>query len=116
MARVKGSVSTRNRRKKILEVAKGYVGSKSKLYRVANEQVLHSWSYAFRDRKNKRRTLKRLWIKRINAASRLSGVSYSELIKLLRINKIELNRKILSSIAYENLETFNLIVKKIKIL
>ena len=112
--RVKGSVATRKRRKKILETAKGYVGSKHALFRVANEQVLHSLAYSYRDRRNRRRDFRTLWIKRLNAASKEHGLSYSQFIKGLKKTKIILNRKILSEIALNHPRSFGTIVNQVK--
>ncbi|HHY64142.1 MAG TPA: 50S ribosomal protein L20, partial [Clostridiaceae bacterium] len=84
MARVKGAVRTRARHKKVLRLAKGYFGAKSKLYRIANEAVMKSLSYAYRDRKQKKRDFRKLWITRINAAARMNGLSYSRFMNALK--------------------------------
>ncbi len=99
MPRVKGGNVARKRRKKILKLAKGYFGSKSLLYRTANEQVMKSLRYAYRDRKQRKREFRKLWITRINAAARLSGLSYSRFINGLSKAGIEVNRKMLADIA-----------------
>jgi large subunit ribosomal protein L20 len=80
MARVKGGFKTRHRRKKVLKLAKGYFGSKHTLYKTAHEQVMHSYAYAYRDRKNIKREMRKLWIARINAAARMNDISYSKLM------------------------------------
>ncbi|MDD3122713.1 MAG: 50S ribosomal protein L20 [Candidatus Izemoplasmatales bacterium] len=99
MPRVKGGITTRNRRKKILKLAKGYYGAKHLLYKTAKEQVMNSLAYAYRDRRRKKRDFRKLWITRINAAARLNDLSYSRLINGLNVAGIEVNRKILSDIA-----------------
>lgn len=99
MPRVKGGNVARKRRKKILKLAKGYYGSKHLLYRTANEQVMKSLSYAYRDRKRRKRDFRKLWITRINAASRINGLSYSKLINGLTLAGVEVNRKMLADIA-----------------
>ena len=112
--RVKGSVATRKRRKKILKQAKGYVGSKGKLFRVANEQMLHSLSYAYRDRRNRKRDFRSLWIKRLNAAVTQHGLSYARLINGLKKSNIYLNRKLLSEIAIDHPQSFDNVVAIVK--
>ncbi|AIO19298.1 50S ribosomal protein L20 [Candidatus Izimaplasma bacterium HR1] len=99
MPRVKGGNVARKRRKKILKLAKGYFGSKHILYRTANEQVMKSLRYAYRDRKQRKRNFRKLWITRINAAARLSGLSYSRFINGLTKAGVEVNRKMLADIA-----------------
>ena len=99
MPRVKGGNVARKRRKKVLKLAKGYFGSKHILYRTANEQVMKSLRYAYRDRKQRKREFRKLWITRINAAARLSGLSYSRFINGLAKAGIEVNRKMLADIA-----------------
>src|ERR1700692_306543 len=99
MARVKRAVHAQKKRRKVLEQAKGYWGLKSTNYRYAKEQVEHSLVYAYRDRKNKKRTFRRLWIVRINAAARQEGLSYSQLIAGLRKAEITLDRKVLAELA-----------------
>ena len=111
MARVKGGYTTNHRRKKVLKAAKGYYGSKSTLYRTANEQVMNSLNYAYRDRKNRKRDFRKLWITRINAAVRAEGLSYSVFIDKLKKSGIELNRKALSEIAINDSEKFKKLVE-----
>lgn len=114
MPRVKGSTPTRNRRKKILKHAKGYFGSKHLLYRTANEQVMHSWKYAYIGRKQLKRNMRKLWISRINAAARMNDISYSQLMHGLSLAKVEVNRKMLSEIAIADPDGFTKIVDKAK--
>ena len=114
MSRVKGGVNTRRKHKKILKLAKGYYGSRHRLYKRASEAVLHSGEYAFAGRRQKRRDLRRLWIARINAALEPHDVSYSVFIKMLLDQKINLNRKILADLAIKNPSDFNMIVKEVK--
>lgn len=106
MAKAKNSVATRRRRKKILKLAKGYFGSKHALYRTANEQVMRSLSYAYRDRKQRKRNFRKLWITRINAASQLNGLKYSRFIYGLSLANVGVNRKVLSDIAIHEPEVF----------
>ena len=109
MPRVKGGNVARKRRKKVLKLAKGYFGSKHLLYRTANEQVMKSLRYAYRDRKQRKRNFRRLWIARINAAARLEGLSYSRLINGLKLAGVEVNRKMLADIAVHDQEGFKAI-------
>ena len=104
--RVKGGTVHRARRKKALKQAKGYFGSKHRLYKTAKEQVMHSLAYAYRDRKNKKRDFRKLWITRINAACRLNGISYSKFINGLNKAGVEVNRKMLAEIAVDNEKAF----------
>jgi large subunit ribosomal protein L20 len=106
MPRVKGGSVARNRRKKILKLAKGYFGSKRALYRTAHEQVMHSLAYAYRDRKQRKREFRKLWITRINAAAKLNGMKYSKLIHGLALANVEVNRKMLADIAVNQPEDF----------
>jgi large subunit ribosomal protein L20 len=106
MPRVKGGTVTRKRRKKILKLAKGYFGSKHTLYKVANQQVMKSLQYAFRDRRQKKRDFRKLWITRINAAARINGLSYSRLMHGLKLAGIEVNRKMLADIAINDANAF----------
>ncbi len=106
MARVKGAVRTRARHKKILKLAKGYFGAKSKLFRMANQAVMKSLNYAFNDRRAKKRDFRKLWIARINAAARINGLSYSKFISGLKKSGIELNRKVLADIAVNDAAAF----------
>ena len=106
MARVKGALATRKRRKKILKLAKGYWGAKSKQYRAATEQVARSLRYAYEGRKLRKRDFRRLWITRINAAARLNGMSYSTFINGLKKHNVDINRKMLADIAVNDAATF----------
>lgn len=114
MARIKGAVKTRARRKKILKLAKGYRGAKSKLFKTANQAVMKSLSYAYRDRKTKKREFRKLWIARINAATRMNGMSYSVFMNGLKRNNININRKMLSEIAISDPEAFAKLVEQVK--
>ena len=111
MARVKNSVTTRARRKKVLKKAEGYFGSKHRLYKTAHEQVMHSERYAYRDRKQTKRNFRKLWITRINAECRVNNISYSRFIDGLNKAGIEINRKMLSELAIQDKETFANLVK-----
>ena len=110
MARVKGGTIHRARRKKALKQAKGYFGSKHRLYKTAKEQVMHSLKYAYRDRRQKKRDFRKLWITRINAACRLNDISYSRFIEGLTKAGVEINRKMLSEIAIADPKGFTDIV------
>ena len=110
MARVKNGATTKARHKKVLKQAKGYFGSKHRLYKTAKEQLMHSGQYAFRDRKQKKREFRKLWITRINAACRLNDISYSKFINGLTKNGIEINRKMLSEIAINDPKAFTELV------
>ncbi|MEW4287667.1 50S ribosomal protein L20 [Rossellomorea marisflavi] len=107
MPRVKGGTVTRRRRKKVLKLAKGYFGSKHTLYKVANQQVMKSYMYAYRDRRQKKRDFRKLWITRINAAARMNGLSYSRLMHGLKLAGIEVNRKMLAELAVSDINAFN---------
>ena len=107
MPRVKGGTVTRKRRKRVLKLAKGYYGSKHTLYKVANQQVMKSLMYAFRDRRQKKRDFRKLWITRINAAARINGLSYSRLMHGLKLAGIEVNRKMLAELANAAKAQFN---------
>lgn len=106
MARVKGGSVSKTRRRKVLKEAKGYFGSKHRLYKTAQEQVFHSGAYAYRDRKQNKRNFRRLWITRINAACRMNDISYSKFMNGLAIAGIEINRKMLSELAIDNASAF----------
>lgn len=106
MPRVKGGTVTRKRRKKVLKLAKGYYGSKHTLYKVANQQVMKSLMYAYRDRRQKKRDFRKLWITRINAAARMNGLSYSRLMHGLKVAGIEVNRKMLADLAVSDEKAF----------
>ena len=112
MARVKGGTVARARRKKVLKQAKGYFGSKHRLFKTAHEQVMHSGQYAFRDRRQNKRNFRKLWITRINAACRENEISYSKFINGLSLAGIEVNRKMLSEIAIADPEAFKELVEK----
>lgn len=111
MTRVKGGTIHRARRKKVMKEAKGFFGSKHRLYRTAHEQVMHSWKYAYRDRKQRKRDFRKLWITRINAACRMNGISYSKFINGLSKANIDINRKMLSEVAINDSEAFANLVK-----
>ncbi|TDL34353.1 50S ribosomal protein L20 [Jeotgalibacillus sp. S-D1] len=106
MPRVKGGIVSRKRRKRVLKLAKGYYGSKHTLYKVANQQVMKSGNYAFRDRRQKKRDFRKLWITRINAAARTNGLSYSRLMHGLKLAGIEVNRKMLAELAVADDKAF----------
>ncbi|MCC3356476.1 50S ribosomal protein L20 [Bacillus sp. REN16] len=106
MPRVKGGTVTRKRRKRVLKLAKGYFGSKHTLYKVANQQVMKSLMYAYRDRRQKKRDFRKLWITRINAAARMNGLSYSRLMHGLKVAGIEVNRKMLADLAVSDEKAF----------
>ncbi|MBQ9449555.1 MAG: 50S ribosomal protein L20 [Acholeplasmatales bacterium] len=111
MPRVKGGYTTRRRRKAILKMAKGYVGSKHTIYRTAHEQVMRSLQYAFRDRKARKRDFRRLWIQRINAACKLNGTNYSQFIFGLAQQDVVVNRKMLAELAVNDPEAFKKLVE-----
>lgn len=106
MPRSVNNVAHKARKKKFLKAAKGYVGGRSKLYRTARQAVEKGWQYAYRDRKNKKREFRRLWIIRINAAARLNDLSYSKLINGLKNANIEIDRKVLANLAFNDMEAF----------
>lgn len=110
MTRIKRGVIKRKKHSKILKATKGYYGSHSRSYRLAKEELLKSLSYSYRDRKNKKRTFRSLWITRINAAARLNGLSYNEFINGLKLAKVDINRKILSDIAINDPKAFSKLV------
>jgi large subunit ribosomal protein L20 len=114
MARVKTGPVTHRRHKKTLKLAKGYFGSKHALYRTAHEQVMHSLKYAYRDRRQLKREMRRLWIARINAAAHNNEINYSNLMHGLKLAKIEINRKMLSEIAIHDPKGFTDLTKKAK--
>ncbi len=114
MARVKNGAVTKARHKKVLKQAKGYFGSKHRLYKTAKEQLMHSGQYAFRDRKQKKREFRKLWITRINAACRQNDISYSRFIEGLTKAGVEVNRKMLSEIAINDPKAFTDLVKVAK--
>lgn len=114
MARVKRAMRSRARHKKTLKLAKGYFGGKSKLFRIANQAVMKSLVYAYRDRKAKKRDFRKLWIARINAASRINGMSYSRFMDGLKKSGIALNRKVLADMAVNDPAAFAQLVEKAK--
>ena len=111
MPRVKRAVSAKKKRRTVLTRAKGYYGNKSRSYRAAKEQTQHSLQYVYRDRRNKKREIRRLWITRINAGARLNGTSYSRLVNGLKKANITIDRKILSDLAITDPGAFTAIVK-----
>ena len=114
MPRAKGGSKTRQRRKKIMKLAKGYVGGRGRLYRSARETVERSLAFAYRDRRVKKRTFRGLWITRIGAAAKLNGLSYSQLIKGLKQARVELDRKILAELAVADLPDFGQLAETAK--
>ncbi|MGY8986980.1 MAG: 50S ribosomal protein L20 [Flavobacteriales bacterium] len=114
MPRSVNAVAAKARRKKIIKAAKGYFGRRKNVHTVAKNAVEKGMQYAYRDRKNKKRTFRALWIQRINAGARLHGLSYSELMGKIHANGIELNRKVLADLAMNHPETFKSIVDKVK--
>ncbi len=114
MAKIKHSVATRKRKKKVLKQAKGFWGDRSKQYQQAKRELMHALKYAYRDRKNKKREFRSLWIARINAACRQAGMSYSAFMSGLKKAKINLDRKILADLAVRDNAVFNKIVEIIK--
>ena len=111
MSRTKGGIVTHRRHKKILNLTKGQYGSRHRLFRRANEAMLHSLWYAYRDRRKRRRDMRRLWIIRINAGARQHGLSYSKFMHGLSVAKVELDRKVLADIAVRDPETFRKIAE-----
>ena len=114
MARVKGALATRKRRKKILKLSKGYFGAKSKLFKTAKEAVMKSGNYAYVGRRLKKRDFRRLWITRISAAAKMSGMNYSTLMNGLKIAGVQINRKMLAEIAVNDPEGFAAIAEQAK--
>ena len=114
MARVKGGTVTRARRKKILKLARGYYGAKHKLFKTAKQQVMKSLMYAYRDRRQRKRDFRRLWIVRINAAARQNGISYSQLMHGLKTAGVEINRKMLAELAVSDEKAFSDLVQLAK--
>ena len=107
MARVKRALNARKHHRTILKQAKGYYGAASRTYKHAKEQVQHSLQYQYRDRRVKKREIRKLWIQRINAAARMNDISYSQFMHGLKVAGIELDRKVLAQMAYEDIESFN---------
>lgn len=114
MARVKRAVNSKKNHRKVLKLAKGYYGAKSKLFKMANQAVMKSLSYAYVGRKLRKREFRQLWIARINAATRANGMSYSKFINLLKINNIDINRKMLSEMAIYDPTGFTSLVEQVK--
>lgn len=114
MPRVKGGTVTRRRRKRVLKLAKGYFGSKHTLFKVAKQQVMKSLMYAYRDRRQKKRDFRKLWITRINAAARMNGLSYSRMMHGLKVAGIEINRKMLAELAVSDEKAFAELASKAK--
>ena len=114
MARIKRAVNAHKKRRTVLKRAKGYYGAKSRSYRAAKEQTQHSLQYAYRDRRNKKREIRRLWITRINAAARLNGLSYSVFMNGLKKAGVQLDRKVLSDMAVNDPAAFSAIVEVAK--
>lgn len=112
MARVKRAVHSKKRRRTTLDRAKGYYGNKSRTFRAANEQVMHSGNYAFRDRRARKGEFRRLWIQRINAACRQNGTTYSRFINDLKNSEIEVDRKVLADLAVTDPAAFSALVKQ----
>lgn len=106
MSRVKRGTTARKRRKKVLKEAKGYYGARSRTYQKANETLMRAWAYAYRDRRTKKRVMRRLWIVRINAAARLSGLSYSQFMHGITLAGVGLDRKVLADIAVHDQKAF----------
>lgn len=114
MARVKGALATRKRRRRVLKLAKGYRGAKSKLFRTAKQAVMKSLVYAYIGRKQKKRDFRRLWITRISAACKMNGINYSQFMNGLKKANIDMNRKMLSEIAIADAKAFTALVEKAK--
>ncbi|MGI5839869.1 MAG: 50S ribosomal protein L20 [bacterium] len=114
MPRARGGVTTRRRHKKILKMARGYRGTRSKLFRVANQSVMKALNYAYIHRKTRKRDFRKLWIARINAAARLNGISYSRMINGLRKAGIEVNRKMLAELAVHDMPAFGQLAEAAK--
>ena len=114
MARIKRAVAAKKKRRTVMHRAKGYYGAASRTYKHAKEQVQHSLQYQYRDRRNKKREIRSLWITRINAAARLIVISYSQFMHGLKVAGIEINRKVLADLAVNHPEAFKAIVAKVK--
>lgn len=114
MPRVKGGTVTRQRRKRVLKLAKGYYGSKRTLFKTAKQQVIKSGQYAYRDRKQKKREFRKLWIARINAAARMNDLSYNKFMHGLKLAGIEINRKMLSDLAVHDEKAFAQLAEQAK--
>lgn len=114
MPRVKGGTVTRARRKRVLKLSKGYYGSKHKLFKTAKQQVMKSGQYAYRDRRQRKREFRKLWIARINAAARANDISYSKLMHGLKVAGVDINRKMLSDLAIHDEQAFTALVDQAK--
>ena len=114
MARIKGAIATRKRRKKILKLAKGFKGARSRIFKVANIAVMKALKYAYRDRRATKRNMRRLWIVRINAAVRAEGMSYSRFVNACKKANIQVNRKMLADLAVNDKEAFSIVVEAAK--
>lgn len=114
MPRVKGGTVTRARRKRVLKLAKGYYSGKHKLFKTAKQQVMKSGQYAYRDRRQRKRDFRKLWIARINAAARLNEISYSKLMHGLKLAEIDINRKMLADLAVNDEQGFTSLVNQAK--
>ena len=114
MARIKGAVVTRKRRRKIMKMAKGFWGAKSKQFRTANSAVMRSMANSYIGRKHKKRDFRRLWITRINAAAKMCGMNYSTFMHGLKLAQIDLNRKVLAEIAVSDMDSFRVLADKAK--
>ena len=114
MPRSVNVVAARRRRKKMMKHAKGYFGRRKNVWTVAKNAIEKGWSYAYRDRRNKKRTFRGLWISRINAGARINGLSYSQFMGAVHTSNIELNRKVLADLAMNHPTTFEAVVKKVK--
>ncbi|MEG0267994.1 MAG: 50S ribosomal protein L20 [Carnobacterium sp.] len=115
MPRVKGGTVTRKRHKKILKLAKGYYGSKHTLFKVSKQAVMKSYQYAYRDRRQKKRDFRKLWIARINAAARINNMSYSTFMHGLKLAEIDMNRKMLADIAVTDAAAFTVLTEQAKV-
>lgn len=115
MPSVNSGVQARKRHKKVLKLAKGYFGTKSRSYRRANEQMLKSLSYAYRDRRNRKRDFRKLWIARINAAARINGTTYSQLMYQLKESGVNINRKMLADMAVNDAQGFSQLVEQVNV-
>lgn len=114
MTRARGPVAAKNRRRALLKQAKGYYGNKSRSWRAANEQLMHSGNYAFRDRRARKNEFRRLWIQRINAACRQQGTTYSRFINDLKKAEVEVDRKVLADMAVQDRQAFNALVDMVR--
>ena len=114
MARIKGGMNAKKKHKKVLRLAKGYFGSRSKQYRTAKQSVMRAMASSFAGRKQTKREYRRLWIARINAAARQNGISYSKLMNALKVNEININRKMLAEMAVNDAESFTSLVESVR--